>query len=111
MRTGGSLVEVVVALVLLSVSGLAAVGLLHEAARTVRDAQDRERLLWAVGEIADSLTAAQGSGAGERPLAGGARVRWSVVERRGRVEGTLAGGAAPWVTLPVVHPPSGEERQ
>jgi type II secretory pathway component PulJ len=109
MRTGGSLVEVVVALVLLSVSGLAAVGLLHEAARTVRDAQDRERVLWAVSEVTDSLVAARVAGAGERPLPGGARVRWSVGEGRGRVEGMLAGEDAPWVTLPVVFPPSGGE--
>ena len=109
MRTGGSLVEVVVALVLLSVSGLAAMGLLHEAARTVRDAQDRERLLWAVGEVADSLTAAWAGGAGERALAGGARVRWTLEAGSGRVEGTLPVGDAPWVTLPVVLPPSGRE--
>ncbi|HSM04416.1 MAG TPA: hypothetical protein VK858_07330 [Longimicrobiales bacterium] len=104
-ETGTSLVEVAVALVLLSVSSLSAVALLHEAARTVRATEGRERLLWALTDAADSLAVHRATATGERILPDGGRLRWSVVEGRGRVEAFPGEASEPWVAVPVVPEP------
>jgi prepilin-type N-terminal cleavage/methylation domain-containing protein len=64
MRKGFSLVEVTVAMLLLSLGmlGVAATGLL--AARTLREAEAREAMVERAGSVLDSLVAHGGSGTG-----------------------------------------------
>jgi len=105
MKAGSSLVEVVVALLLVSVSSLAAVGLLHETARTVRGAESRERLLWLTADLVDSLAAARVTGEGERSAPDGSRVRWRLSDAAGWVESLLPGDTAVWIAVPVMWSP------
>ena len=77
MRGGFTLIEVVVAVLVLQVGMLGALGMLVVAARTLTRA---ETLTWAVAEaegVADSLVAASNPVAGGRPVRGGS-LEWSV---------------------------------
>lgn len=95
---GFTLLEVAVALVVLTVAGAAAAGLLHEAARLGREADRRERLVWTVTELADSLGAEPDVTPGERTFGDGSRVVWD----RDRVEVVPPGGGPAEMSIPVV---------
>lgn len=76
MRKGFTLVEVLVALVLLEVGLLGVVGTLVLAARTLARAELEERGVAEVERVLDSLSAAGvSSGEGRSPVRGG-EVRW-----------------------------------
>ena len=107
---GFTLVEVIVALLLLSVGVLAlaeAAGRLEAGARAARD---RERALAVAAWVLDSLVATGGASAGERAV-GDLRVRWGPEDEYlvarvladGAVTGLLA--ARPAARLPVAPGP------
>jgi type II secretory pathway pseudopilin PulG len=77
MRKGFSLVELVVALVMMEVGVLGVVGTLTLAARTMAEAEELERAVVDVDRVSDSLAAAGVSGSGARATLWG-RLRWSV---------------------------------
>ncbi len=100
-RSGFVLLEVVVALVLLSIAGLATAGMVHTASRRVARTAEREAGATAAIRLADSLRAHGGAGAtGRRKLPWGTLEwgpagdgRWTV-EARGRERpGGPSGGA------------------
>lgn len=99
-RSGFSLAEVVVAVLLLSVSLLAAGGVVHLAATAGRDADIRERLLWRAGEVADSLAAGRTSGSGEERLPDGSTLRWTASAGEGWVEALPPGRDSGGLRLP-----------
>jgi prepilin-type N-terminal cleavage/methylation domain-containing protein len=74
---GFTLVEVLVAIVVLEVGLLGAVGTLVLAADNMRRAVSLERVVTEVERVYDSLTGAPHSGSGVASVPGG-RVRWSV---------------------------------
>ncbi len=76
-RRGFSLVEVLVALVVLEIGLLGAVGMTWQAQRTVRATETHEAVTRAVEALADSLTRAGWTGPGRRAMAGG-ELRWSL---------------------------------
>lgn len=109
-RPGGfTLVEVVVALVILSVATAATTELLLLGARQGRSSDYLERLLWAATGVADSLSRATGSGSGGAELTGVGRLEWEGGENGGWVEATPAGSDSAWVRLPVT-PTAGRSR-
>jgi prepilin-type N-terminal cleavage/methylation domain-containing protein len=68
MNRGFTLIEIVVAVALVGFVGLAGATLLEAAARSVREAESRERLLWVAGSVLDSLRRQEGwSGGDSRP--------------------------------------------
>ena len=75
-RRGFSLVEVLVALVVLEVGMLGAVGMTLQAQRTLRVAQTREAVTQAVEALADSLTRFGWTGAGRRLMDEGELSWW-----------------------------------
>ena len=77
MRSGFTLIEVVVALLLLEVAVLAAAGTLQVASRTLGEAERVERAVVEASGILDSLAGAPGAGAGSRTLPFGG-VTWAV---------------------------------
>ena len=95
---GFTLVEVAVALVVLAVATTAAIGLMLEAARAARDADHRERVVWAATALADSLGRERQPGTGTRTLPDGSRLVWDAR----RVDLIPPGGGAPILQLPVV---------
>jgi prepilin-type N-terminal cleavage/methylation domain-containing protein len=95
---GFTLVEVAVALVVLAVATTAATGLMLEAAKAARDADRRERVMWAATELADSLGREPLAGAGTRVLPDGSRLTWDAR----RVDLIPREGGAPILRLPVV---------
>lgn len=99
---GFTLVEVAVALVVLTTATAAAAGLLLQAARMGRDADHRERLLWVATELADSLGWEPAGVPGDRLLPDGSRLIWG----GGRVAAMPAGGGPPVLSIPVI-PTSG----
>jgi type II secretory pathway pseudopilin PulG len=96
-RAGFTLVEVVVGFLLLAVATAGTTGILLHAARTSRDADHRERLLWAATELADSLAGVPSPGPGTRELPDGSRLEWD----EGWVEVRIPPGVLPWVRLPL----------
>lgn len=76
-RTGFTLVEVLVAIVVLEVGLLGVVGTLVLAAGNMRRAVSLERAVTEVERVYDSLTGAPSSGSGVVSVPGG-RLRWSV---------------------------------
>ena len=74
-----SLVEVLVALVVLEVGLLGAVGMTWQAQRTLRAALTREAVTRAVEAVADSLTRHGWAGPGRRATNEG-ELRWSIAE-------------------------------
>ncbi len=76
-RRGFTLVEVLVALVILEVGLLGVVGTLVMASRTVTLASLHERGVGAVESVLDSLASLTGTGSGVRSVPGGA-VSWTV---------------------------------
>lgn len=109
-RPGYSLVEVVVALVLLQVGLLGAAGMVVTASRAVAGAARTDRALVIAGSVADSLQAFGWGGGGER-IEGAFVVRWSggpggwsVVEVWGRPEGGSGGELVVRLPVPVGAP-------
>ncbi|MCG6954802.1 MAG: prepilin-type N-terminal cleavage/methylation domain-containing protein [Gemmatimonadetes bacterium] len=76
-RKGFTLVEVIVAIVVLEVGLLGVVGTLVLAAGNMRRAVSLERAVTEVELVYDSLTSAPSSGSGTASVPGG-RLRWSV---------------------------------
>lgn len=102
MKGGFSLVEVVVALALFGFVGLAGAALLESAARSAREAESRERLLWLAGTVLDSLRGLEGWSGGERSLPGEDRVEWTPGAAGGVLEIWPSGaGETPWLVVPV----------
>ena len=101
MRKGFTLVEVVVALTLFGFVGLAGGALLESAARSTREAELRERLLWAATTALDSLRAGEAWSSGEREVPGGHRLRWLSGDAGGVVEIWIRDGTDPWLVVPV----------
>lgn len=77
MKSGFSLVEVVVALVVLEVAILGAVGTVVVASRTMSEAESIESAVSALEGTADSLSATATAGHGDKVVAGG-RIHWEV---------------------------------
>jgi prepilin-type N-terminal cleavage/methylation domain-containing protein len=102
MNRGFTLVEVVVALALFAFVGLAGGALLESAARSAREAESRERLLWAASTILDSLRSQDRWSVGERTLPGGDRVRWSRDSTGGVIEVWTRRASRPWLVVPVI---------
>ena len=100
-RLGFTLVEVVVALVILSVATAATAELLLRAARDGRRSDHLERLLWAATGVADSLSWAGGVGSGALELPDGARVEWAGGRGGGWVEAFPSASDSAWIRLPV----------
>jgi Tfp pilus assembly protein PilV len=101
VKSGSSLAEVIVALVVLEVAILGSLGIVVLASRTLADAEATERAVAALEGTADSLSVSATPGEGHRDIAGG-RIRWSVeedggfvvsFERDGRVSVRVAGVA------------------
>lgn len=106
MRRGFTLVEVVVALLVVEVGLLGVVGLLVSAQRTLAEAVRREIGVTEVGRVLDSLAAAPGEGAGFRDTAAGT-LRWWVGPA-GVVRLELAGGTeGPWLVVETRLGPAG----
>lgn len=103
MSRGFTLIEVVMALTLFGLVGLAGAALLESAARSAREAEFRERLLWVSGTVLDSLRAQDVWSAGERSLPGVGRVVWSHSRPGGSVEVWPDRWVRPWVIVPVGH--------
>jgi prepilin-type N-terminal cleavage/methylation domain-containing protein len=103
-RCGYSLVEVVVALVILAVGLLGSVGLVETAARSVAEALSIEAALTLAEGVADSLTTLGWQASGDRSE-GPFLVSWSGSEGWGVVTVRLSEGA-PLVDLvvPVIDP-------
>lgn len=76
-RRGFTLVEVLMAMVVLEVGFLGVAGTLLLAARTMRRAESLERAVTEAGRLYDSVSSVGEVGPGETPVAVG-RVRWSV---------------------------------
>ena len=77
MKSGFSLLEVIVALVVLEVAVLGAVATVVVASRTMTEAEAIERTVSALEGTADSLSMAATPGQGDKNVAGG-RIHWSV---------------------------------
>jgi len=75
MRSGFSLVEILVALVVLQIGLLATSALALEGLRTLRRAEVTERTGWMVRSVADSLLPLDTVDPGEREI-DGLRIRW-----------------------------------
>jgi prepilin-type N-terminal cleavage/methylation domain-containing protein len=75
-RRGFTLVEVLVALVILEIGVLGAMSLLALAGRTMARAERLENAVAAVEGVADSLTLAAAIADGSRSLPGGATLEW-----------------------------------
>ena len=88
-RHGFSLVEVLVALLILEVGLMGAVGMTVQAQHTLRVALAHEAVSQVVEALADSLTRFGSTGAGHREMDGG-ELRWSV-EGSGTVRVTFQG--------------------
>lgn len=101
MNRGFTLVEIVVAVALVGFVGLAGATLLESAARSVREAESRERLLWAAGTLLDSLRRHEGWSGGEQTVPGGHHVRWKNDGPGGVLEVWPEGDSRPWLVLPV----------
>jgi len=76
MSRGYTLLEVIVALVLLEVGILGAIGTMVLASRALVQAEHLERAVSVLEGVVDSLQVDGAGGAGMRPFAGG-EVRWS----------------------------------
>lgn len=101
-RSGTSLVEVLVALVVLEMGLLAVLGLWVLAAGEVAAAADLQRGVGALSRVADSLLAEGDAGTGVREV-GQHLVRWEEAGGRVTVEVTAASSSGPplhRVTLP-----------
>lgn len=109
MSRGFTLVEVVMALALFGVVSLAGGALLEAAARSAREAESRERLLWVAGSILDSLRSREAWSSGESDVPGGARVRWRMESDGGILEAWPRGGEEPWFVVPIGSPVSPSE--
>ena len=81
MKTGFTLVEVVVSLLLLEIAVVAAAGTLVVASRTLAEATHLERAVLEAEGVLDSLAGLDVIGSGSRPYPGG-NVEWSVDAER-----------------------------
>ena len=100
MRRGFSLVEVIMALLILQVGVLATLTLTISALHTLRRAEDLERSISAIRLVADSLGAAGGNGVGQTVL-GPVVVRWRPAAGAGvDAEALVSGSVRLRVRLP-----------
>lgn len=104
MSRGFTLVEVVLALTLAGFVALMGGALVESAARSTREAESRERLLWAAGSVLDSLRRQPAWSSGRRAVGGGDRVVWTPGGAGGRIEIWLREGDRPWLVVPVGGP-------
>ncbi|HSG46675.1 MAG TPA: prepilin-type N-terminal cleavage/methylation domain-containing protein [Longimicrobiales bacterium] len=106
MRSSGeggfTLVEVVVALVVLAVATAATTEMLLLAARDGRMADLHERALWEATAVADSLAAMEEVGAGSRSLPGGSVLEWERTADGGWVRLRTPGAERPRVELALI---------
>ena len=79
MSTGFTLLEVVVALLLLELAVVGAVGTLAVASRTLAEAEHLERAVMEAEGVLDSLAGVSGAESGSRTFSGGG-LEWSVDE-------------------------------
>jgi len=100
-RGGFTLVEVVVALLVLAVATVATTEILLMAARDGRHADLRERILWEATAVADSLAREPAVDAGSRSLQQGVLLEWEGSPGGGWVRVTDPGRGEPWLELPV----------
>jgi prepilin-type N-terminal cleavage/methylation domain-containing protein len=107
-RRAFTLVEVVVALVLLGVGALGMGALLRLSSMEARAADHRERALWVLAHVADSLEVSGWGGTGRSELPDGGQVRWSGTASGAEVQGVLPGGDSVWIRLPVLPTPRQE---
>lgn len=98
---GFTLVEVVVALVVLAVASAATAELLYRAAREGREADHRERVLWEAGRVADSLAESGAASPGSHLLPDGTRLEWTAGGEAVWVRATAATADTAWLSLPV----------
>jgi len=80
VKAGFTLVEVLVALIVMEVATLGVLGSLVLASETMRRAETLERATARAEGVLDSLHSVLGSGSGVRPFVGG-EVRWTVDDR------------------------------
>lgn len=113
--SGFTLVELLVAMVLLQIGLLASAGLVVLAARSLARAAELERAVTLVEGMADSLTSGPWHGAGERRVPP-FQVRWSEVRDGFRVEAlpldvdtALVTVTVPWRPGAPTEGPSGAE--
>lgn len=78
-RAGSTLVEVLVAILVLELALVGVAGMAAVAGRTLADAVRLERAAGAVGEVVDSLALAAAVESGVRPIRGG-WIRWSAAD-------------------------------
>ena len=104
-RRAFTLVEVVVALVLLGVGALGMGALLRLSSMDARAADHRERAVWMLAHVADSLEVSGWGGTGRSDLPDGGQVRWRGTASGAEVQGVLPGGDSIWIRLPVLPTP------
>lgn len=104
-RRAFTLVEVVVALVLLGVGALGMGALLRLSSMEARAADHRERALWVLVHVADSLEVSGWGGPGRSDLPDGGQVRWRGTASGAEVQGVFPGGDSIWIRLPVLPTP------
>jgi len=105
-RSGFTLLEIVVALVVLEVAVIGLVGSLVLASATLTRAESLERAVATAEGVLDSLAASSSIVGDSIPHSGGGTVKWSVDDSgRVRVQATEAGGAVVLDMLAVVPGP------
>ena len=98
MRRGFTLLEVIVALLLLQVAVVGAVGTLVLASRTLGEAEHVERAVLAAEGLLDSLAGSGSAKSGSRALAGG-ELEWFVDSVGGVLVRASRGDGRIWLEL------------
>lgn len=104
---GFTLVEVIVALVLLVTVTLATLELIRRTHVRLGEAERLEVSLWAATAVADSLASGTLGGSGRRPLPGGFELRWRS-GAPGAVQVVEPATGAAWIHLDAVVGPGPE---
>lgn len=110
-RTGFTLVEVVVALLVFEVGVMGVVGLVALSGRLLGRAALTERAVYGAQQVVDSVADAPRGGPGERPFPGG-RLNWSTSDagrglRRVRVQAVDSAGRTLLSLTALLSPPAG----